>query len=62
MYIVHLILGYTSKRCIGYLILYCHDLVGLRLTYKMGFGLDDWIYCILYIHTTEDYRQLQRCR
>jgi hypothetical protein len=22
----------------------------LCVTYKTGFGLDDWIYCILYIH------------
>jgi hypothetical protein len=27
------------------------------MTYKTGFGLDDWIYCTLYIHTTQDYRQ-----
>jgi hypothetical protein len=26
-------------------------------TYKTGFGLDDWIYWTLYIHTTQDYRQ-----
>jgi hypothetical protein len=32
------------------------------MTYKMGFGLDDWIYCTLYIHTTQDCRQLQRYR
>jgi hypothetical protein len=32
------------------------------VTYKTGFGLDDWIYCILYIHTVRDYRQLQRYR
>jgi hypothetical protein len=25
--------------------MYCHD---LHVTYKMGFGLDDWIYCTLY--------------
>jgi hypothetical protein len=24
--------------------------------YKTGFGLDDWIYCTLYIHTFRDYR------
>jgi hypothetical protein len=24
---------------------------------KSGFGLDDWIYCTLYIHITRDYRQ-----
>jgi hypothetical protein len=29
----------------------------VRATYKMGFGLDDQIYCTLYIHTTRDYRQ-----
>jgi hypothetical protein len=23
----------------------------------MGIGLDDWIYCTLYIHTTRDYSQ-----
>jgi hypothetical protein len=27
------------------------------VTYKIGFGLDDWIYCTLYIHTVWDYRQ-----
>jgi hypothetical protein len=27
------------------------------VTYKTGFGLDDWIYCTLYIHTVRDYRQ-----
>jgi hypothetical protein len=27
------------------------------VTYKTGFGFDDWIYCTLYIHTTRDYRQ-----
>jgi hypothetical protein len=25
--------------------------------YRRGFGLDDWIYFTLYIHTTRDYRQ-----
>jgi hypothetical protein len=30
---------------------------GVRATYKTGFGLDDWIYCTLYIHTVRDYRQ-----
>jgi hypothetical protein len=34
--------------------IYFHD---LGVTYKMGFGLDDWIYCTLYIHTVRDYRQ-----
>jgi hypothetical protein len=34
---------------------------GLRMTYKMGFGLDDWIYWHL-IHSTRYYRQLQRYR
>jgi hypothetical protein len=27
------------------------------VTYKAGLGLDDWIYCTLYIHTVRDYRQ-----
>jgi hypothetical protein len=27
------------------------------VTYRRGFGLDDWIYCTLYIHTTRDYRR-----
>jgi hypothetical protein len=27
------------------------------VTYETGYGLDDWIYCTLYIHTTRDYRQ-----
>jgi hypothetical protein len=27
------------------------------VTYKTGFGLDDWIYYTLYIHTVRDYRQ-----
>jgi hypothetical protein len=27
--------------------------VGLHVTYKMGFGFDDWIYCTLYIHNSE---------
>jgi hypothetical protein len=26
------------------------------VTIKMGFGLDDWIYCTLYVHTVRDYR------
>jgi hypothetical protein len=30
---------------------------GLRVTYGTGFGLDDWIYCTLYIHTALIYRQ-----
>jgi hypothetical protein len=29
----------------------------LYVNYKTGSGLDDWIYCPLYIHTTRDYRQ-----
>jgi hypothetical protein len=28
-----------------------------QVTYKKGFGLDDWIYCTLYVHTVRDYRQ-----
>jgi hypothetical protein len=35
---------------------------GLRVTHETGSGFDDWIYCTLYIHTTRDYRQLQRYR
>jgi hypothetical protein len=31
--------------------------MGLCVTYKTGFGLDDWIYCALYIYTVRDYRQ-----
>jgi hypothetical protein len=27
------------------------------VNYKMSFGLDDWIYCTLYMHTVRDYRQ-----
>jgi hypothetical protein len=27
------------------------------VTYKKGLGLDDWIYCTLYIHTVWDYRR-----
>jgi hypothetical protein len=27
------------------------------VTYKTGFGLNDRIYCTLYIHTTGDYKQ-----
>jgi hypothetical protein len=27
------------------------------VTYKTGFGLDDWIYCTFYIHTVWEYRQ-----
>jgi hypothetical protein len=27
------------------------------VTYRWGFGLDDWIYCTLHIHTTRNYRQ-----
>jgi hypothetical protein len=29
----------------------------LDMTYKTGFVLADWIYCTLYIHTIQDYRQ-----
>jgi hypothetical protein len=27
------------------------------MTYKTSFGLDDWVYCALYIQRTRDYRQ-----
>jgi hypothetical protein len=36
---------------------FCMILSRVGVTYKRGFGLDDWIYCTLYIHTTRDYRQ-----
>jgi hypothetical protein len=29
----------------------------IGVTYKTGFGLDDWIYFTLYIHTVRVYRQ-----
>jgi hypothetical protein len=32
------------------------------MTFKTGFGLDDWIYCILDIHAFWNYRQSQRYR
>jgi hypothetical protein len=38
--------------CMGVNIL--SRLRGLRVTYKTGFGLDDWIYCALCIHTVRD--------
>jgi hypothetical protein len=34
---------------------------GLGVTYKTGFGLDDWIYCTLYIHNSE-LQAIQRYR
>jgi hypothetical protein len=36
------------------------DVVTCRVscvTYRTGFGLDDWIYCNLYIHTVQEYEQ-----
>jgi hypothetical protein len=30
---------------------------GSFVTYKTGFGMDDWVIDPLYIHTTRDYRQ-----
>jgi hypothetical protein len=30
---------------------YCH-MFRVRVTYKKGSGLDDWIYCTLYIHNS----------
>jgi hypothetical protein len=32
-------------------------IVRCRVNYKTGFGLYDWLYCTLYIHTTRDHRQ-----
>jgi hypothetical protein len=37
--------------------IYFNILSRVGVTYKTGSGLDDWIYCTLYIHTTRDYRQ-----
>jgi hypothetical protein len=34
---------------------------GLRVTYKKGFGLDDWIYCTLYSHIS-GLQAIQRYR
>jgi hypothetical protein len=31
---------------------YCHDVCGLWENYKTRFGLDDWIYCTLYIQNS----------
>jgi hypothetical protein len=39
------------------LISYNKILSNVGVTYKTGFGLDDWIYCTLHIHTIRDYRQ-----
>jgi hypothetical protein len=30
---------------------YCHE-QGVWVTYKTGSGLDDWIYCIVYIRNS----------
>jgi hypothetical protein len=35
--------------------------MGLFVTYKKGFGLDDWIYCNLYIHNS-GLQAIQRYR
>jgi hypothetical protein len=45
-----------SCHCVS---LYTSILARIRLTYKTGFGLDDWIYCTLYsyIRGTRDYSQ-----
>jgi hypothetical protein len=34
----------------------CH-VSGVCVTTKTGFGFDDWIYCILYIHANRDYKK-----
>jgi hypothetical protein len=34
---------------------------GLHMTCRTGFGLQNWIFCTLSIHTTRNYRQLKRC-
>jgi hypothetical protein len=33
----------------------------VRVTYKMGFGLDDWIYCTFYINNS-GLQAIQRYR
>jgi hypothetical protein len=45
--------GYSCSSIL--LEIYCHVL-GLCVTYKTGFGLDNWIHWHL-IHSTRDYRQ-----
>jgi hypothetical protein len=58
-----LILTYDKSVMFGifqYILLLCnnydHEITvtcrGLRVTYKTGFGLDDWVYCALYIHNS----------
>jgi hypothetical protein len=32
-----------------------HDIVTCISDFRQGFGLNDWIYCTLYIHTVRDY-------
>jgi hypothetical protein len=34
-----------------------NNIVTCRSDYRRGFGLDDWIYWTLFIHTVQDYRQ-----
>jgi hypothetical protein len=48
-----------SERCTAFVIVVI-SLNQYYLVYsclQTGFGLDNWIYCSLYIHTTQDYRQ-----
>jgi hypothetical protein len=44
-----------NRQFCKYKILYIFSRVGV--TYETGFGLDNWIYCALYIHAVQDYRQ-----
>jgi hypothetical protein len=41
----------TFVRIVSLSAKYCQEYRGL-VTYKPSFGLIDWIYCPLYIHTT----------
>jgi uncharacterized membrane protein YqaE (UPF0057 family) len=50
-----------TQNKLNYVLTFILSLVGV--TYKTGFGLIDWIYCTLYIHTTRDYTYvIQRYR
>jgi uncharacterized membrane protein required for colicin V production len=37
--------------------LHYYDVQGICMAYTTGSGLDNWVYCTLYIHTTRDYRK-----
>jgi hypothetical protein len=44
-----------------YVIIVFNVLSRVAVTYRWDFGLDDWICCDLYIHTTRDYRPYSDC-